>query len=519
MRKRKWAARCLLLLLLAAYLAASGRFLTKYPYVHSDEAWLSGLTRQIVAQGDPRATEPFFDLKERHPHALKVIFHSMQALALKLGGYRVATFRLLSLLAAGLALAVFYAAARRLFAGRAAPLFAVLLLACDIQFIYASHMARQEIFILLAMVACLYWLLRPGALRDRDIVALALASGFSAGLHPNAFLIACLCGAALLARRLFGTARWRQIVLYILLTGMAAAVFVGVSLLLDADFIRHYIAYGQSEFGLNASLSGRAAEWLAFGGKLFDRVSGTYYLPDLRLQLILFPLFGVLLLCYALAMRREQPQQAGEAALLLAAALGLCAGILLIGRYNQLSVVFLMPLGWLIVLDCLLLFGRRLCYGTAALLLALLICVGAREIRPWLATDYQAYLAQLGTYLPADAKTLGNLNSEYYFDNGCLLDYRNLAFLDENGMTLAEYVASRGVEYIVYMDELDYIEANRPYWNIIYGDIDIAGLRDFIAARCVLVGSFFDPVYGTRISPLVGQGAYGMVTVYRVLPQ
>ena len=516
MRMRShWRYACLLLLL-AAYLYGSSLFLTKYPYVHSDEAWLSGLTRQIVETGDFGATEAFFDLKERNPHALKILFHALQALAMRLGGYQIATFRLLSLLAAAPVLIVFYAAARRLFAGYSLPLLAAALLALDIQFIYASHMARQEIFILFAVALNFFLLLRPGALRDRDIAALAAAAGFSAGFHPNAFLVACLGGAALLARRICGSVRGRQIALYIGLTAACAGVFVGISLLLDADFIQHYLAYGQSEFGLNLSLADRAAEWTSFGSKLFDRVSGTYYLPDLRLQLILFPLLGLLLLCYALAMRREQPAQTERALVLIAAELGICAGILLIGRYNQLSIVFLMPAGWLIVLDCLLLFGQRICYALTALLLALLLWVGVTEIRPWLAADYDAYLARLETYLPADARTLGNLNSEYYFENGCLLDYRNLAFLEENGLTLAEYVESRGIEYIVYMDELGYIDANRPYWNIIYGNLDIAGLRTYLAEACEPVGTFFDPVYGTRISQLVAGGEYGHVTVYRV---
>lgn len=151
-----------LLLLLAAYLYGSSLFLTKYPYVHSDEAWLSGLTRQIVETGDFGATEAFFDLKERNPHALKILFHALQALAMRLGGYQIATFRLLSLLAAAPVLIVFYAAARRLFAGHSLPLLAAALLALDIQFIYASHMARQEIFILFAMALNLFLLLRPG---------------------------------------------------------------------------------------------------------------------------------------------------------------------------------------------------------------------------------------------------------------------------------------------------------------------------------------------------------------------
>ena len=36
-------------------------FLTRYPLVHSDESWLGGLTRNMMAQGSMSVTEPFFD--------------------------------------------------------------------------------------------------------------------------------------------------------------------------------------------------------------------------------------------------------------------------------------------------------------------------------------------------------------------------------------------------------------------------------------------------------------------------
>ncbi len=517
-KKYRCLPAVLLLAALAGYAWLSGSFLCQFPYVHSDEAWLSGLTRAIWEQGSFGATEPFFNLKPRWPHGIKLLFHSLQGLALRLGGYRIAAFRLLSLAAALPCLALFYLAARRLFPERREPaLLATLLLGLDVQFIYASHLARQEIFILLALCACLLLLLKAGVLANREILGLGLITGLAAGFHPNAFLIACMCGAALLARLAFGQARARQLLLYIVAAGAAAGVFVLISLGLDQQFFSHYAAYAQSEFGLNLSLAERLGEAPDFWRKLFAGVSGTYYLPELRPQLFLFPTMSLLLGCYVLAMRREQREEAARAGLLLSAALGLTAGIMLIGRYNQLSLVFLFPLGWLITMAALNLFGKGLCRALSGLALAIVIACSWTSISPWLATDYQDYLAEFQAHIPAGAKTLANLNSEYAFAEGQLLDYRNLAYLAENGLDIAGYVAKYEIAYIAYSDELDYIDQHRPYWNVIYGDIDIQGLKAYLAQHCRLVHAFKSPVYGVRITGLVGAGDYGWVGIYQVV--
>ena len=60
------------------YALYSASFLTRFPFVHSDEAWLAGLSRDMQAVGSFGVTEQFFDLKPRVPHALKLLFHALQ---------------------------------------------------------------------------------------------------------------------------------------------------------------------------------------------------------------------------------------------------------------------------------------------------------------------------------------------------------------------------------------------------------------------------------------------------------
>jgi len=82
--------------------------LTKFPFIHSDEPWLSGLSRNIMENKNYSVTETFFDLYERNPHAIKSIFHTIQIFFIKLFGYNIFSIRLVSLTFGVLSLLYFY---------------------------------------------------------------------------------------------------------------------------------------------------------------------------------------------------------------------------------------------------------------------------------------------------------------------------------------------------------------------------------------------------------------------------
>lgn len=495
-------------------------FLTRFPAVHSDESWLAGLTRTMMENHSLAVTEPFFDLKPRNPHAIKSLFHLLQMPFIALFGYRIFSVRLLSLLSGCVVLVLFRGAVARLSPGAAAPLVASILLACDVQFLYAAHFARQEILICAAICACIrLFLQHDEMLTGRTAAALGLITGFSIGLHPNSFLIACMCGCIFLVRILiYKTASFRQLGIYAAVTGGFALCFVLASFAMDPDFIRHYLAYGESEFDLLVPVTSKAAELGIFFKKLWYSVSGTYYLPNLKPQLLLFPLLMLCALAYAAVMRRDDPAQSQRLAQVVCAAAGILAGMILIGRYNQTSIVFFAPLGWMLFPFVCTMFGKKTGRGIFAAVAAVILLTSAQCIRPWLSKNYATYLEQIAQFVEPDAKVVGNLNSDFYFQNGCLLDYRNLSYLKENGLSFADYIQSRGIEYLLISEELDYIYSVRPKWNIIYGNP--AGyyeqMQTFLRVHCQKIGSFKNPVYGVRMQELVGSGKYDTVTVYQV---
>ena len=579
-RVRGWRAATVLYILVFSLISLA--FLERFPYVHSDESWLAGLSRGMLAEKSIGVTEAFFDLKPRYPHAIKTVFHLMQMGMISVFGYSVRTVRLLSWLGGAAALWMCFLSGARFLGSEKKGFFLMAVFSVDIQFLYASHFARQEILLCLMQWVCIWILFSPKGFYNRKCaLMLALCTGFSVGLHPNSFLLGTMNGLCLLTeavrgrkaawgrkrasgngkpagnrltkregtesaesagmktagsagtktagaetagsadtetagKKKSGTARWEPLVLYVLVTGCLAAGFVALSYKLDSGFLRHYFANGAEEFGIDAGGWEKFTGFFGFLKRLYQRSSGTYYVPDIRFQ---FFLFGAGFLMAAAAggvMRKELPELAGKIGRLLTAAAGIVAGMMIIGRYNQTSILFLFPFGYMAAAVALELFDGKIKKGLWALLLAAVLSLSVFQISQEMEKgSYRAYERQITELIPAGAKVLGNLNMEFFLDYDCLRDYRNLPYALE-GDGLEAYLEENGIEYIVYHQELDFLWEHRPYFNVIYGNVMfVEELKEYCEEYCQPVGSFEDPWYGIRVAELRGREEYARVTVYR----
>lgn len=506
------------------YAFASESFLTVFPFVHSDEAWLAGLTRDMRAAGSFGVTESFFDLKPRVPHAIKLLYHALLMGYVEVFGYSIHSVRLLSLTAGLVCLWLLWLAGKEL-GGKWTGAALMVFVSLDLPFIYSSHFGRQEILLCISLTACILILLKCHGLPSaRSSLLLAAVTGISIGIHPNSFLCAAVCGCVMLAcavREKIKKPALTCLLLYLCVTGAFAAVFVGISFLFDPHFFPNYFRYGEQEFELSRTATGRISQFFYFFKSIYGRENGTYYIPDLRLELVLLSLFTALLLFAWLILRNSGEEESeawcGHTRVLLASMAGLTAGTVVIGRYNQTTVIFFVLLGWLIFAQLLLLFerpGRLLATGA---LLFLLPFNSYFQIAPFLdSPSYEEYLEQAGSFAPRDAAVLANLNTGFYFDQGMLYDYRNLPYL-ENPEDLEAYMEKNKIQYIFYPDELDYIYENRPYYNAVYGNAAfIRELKDYCATHCTLYGSFENPLYGPRLAELIGNPDYAGVQVYKV---
>ena len=476
-----------------AFFLSQIQSLTRYPFMHSDESWLSGLTRMMMESRSLGVIEPFFDLYPRNPHAIKSTYHLLQALFIHVFGYELFSIRLMSLLFASMSLAIFFLILKHIGVSRGWSFLGTLILGLQPSFIYASHFARQEI------VICFFLLLASWAWLNKKRRLSLLSLFMTLGLHPNAYLgvFALVCAAGVLAwdkkeerNQLFRSLPW--------LAGFTL-FYILASLWMNPTFITDYLAYG-STLGVTAGFGGKISGFFLFFKKLWLGISGTYYLPPLRLSLSLVAIGLIVSLWFGL--RKKQR-------IFLALAiyqLAWCLGILIVGRYNATSIFFLLPAACLILVVFLEKYIQRLpsCLLLAGLIL--LFTIGSiREITELPEGHYESYLEEIQSALPKNAVVLANLNTEFLFGTGQLYDYRNLAYLGPKTLRVARYITDRGITHILYADELDYIHRNPQPWQVLYGPDEswYADMQTFLAENCEEIASLPAPIYGNRIVPFL----------------
>ncbi|MFW5812113.1 MAG: ArnT family glycosyltransferase [Alkalispirochaetaceae bacterium] len=505
-----------LALSLGGYLLLHLWSISWFPFVHSDEAWLASLSRRMLLEGRVDATEEFFHLTPRYPHALKTLFHLIQAPFL-LYSWDIVAARLPSLLA-GLGTVVLVAAGMRRMTGSLAVAGAVAAgLALDVQFFYASHFARQEVFVLLAMAGALWWLTRgpretagssgisvaPGAKPEapsgtgKGVVPAGAIIGLTIFLHPNAFVAALAILPWVVARG--GRSGWRRALgRYFALLASFAAAAVGASFLMDPGFISHYLEFGGS-VGVTAGLPERVARLGEFFLKMAGRHAGTYYLPPVAPQLWALPaVTAVSLAAAAIGSSRARSEGwPGPVAPAALSALSTLLAIFLIGKYSPPILVFFFP--WLYIQAGLLLDGLRRRLPRLAPLLLILIPIAsgvqlAGELPRWYPGSYDQYLSRIREAVPRGDVVLANLNTAFAFEPGALRVWRDLGALparpparetptreleaDEGEpetalleSPLGRFLRNEKVRWVVLpVEELELIYRNRPVWNEVYGN-------------------------------------------------
>lgn len=499
-------------------------FLKNFPFVHSDEAWLSGLSRQIMQTNNPASTEAFFDLLPRNPHAIKIFFHFLQIIFIKLLGYQVFTFRLISLLAGSLSLFIFYKITFLITNSKKLSILALIILGLDIHFIYSSHLARQEIILVLIFLTALYYFLNAIEKTDeknyseskkeytiKNDIYLGLILGSAIGFHPNAFIISMPFIMIYSWKLAFN--KKTKLKNYLSFGGTLAVTaffFIFLSFLFDPNFIGNYSSYG-AQLGVLDSLLLKLENFKDFYLKLFYQVSGTYYVPPIKFQLVFFAAAALASLA-KLLLNKDKLNL-----FLLISLLAVNLGYLIIGRYNQTSIIFIFPIAYLIFINLIKNLNFKLSGSLILILIALLALNSGTTIIEESHYNYQDYLQQIAEVVPQDARVLANLNTDYYFENGSLVDYRNLAYLQEKNLSFAGYINQNKIEYIIYPEEMDYIYNSRPSWNILYGNLYpyYQEMQHFLNQETELIKEFTNSTYAMRIARKIGAKNWS-VKIYKV---
>jgi len=272
-------------------------------------------------------------------------------------------------------------------------------------------------------------------------------------------------------------------------------------------------SYGEN-LGVLNSISTKLDRLDYFYQKIFYGVSGSYYIPPVKVQFIIFAATAILTL-FKIFVKRTKVD-----IYLILSLIGINAAFILIGRYNQTGIIFIFPVFYFLILSSLKTlsdFNFKTAYTTALILLILISANTVVALKNDRFGSYQNYLNNIAKVVDSEDRVLANLNTDYYFERNKLFDYRNLAYLDENKLSFADYIEKNKIEYIIYPEEMDFIYNSRPQWNIMYGNLYpyYQDMKTFIENKTEKVYQFTDKTYAMRIVRYIGQKEW-TVKIYRV---
>ncbi len=502
----------LIMILLGFYTLVNIQTLTVFPNIHSDELWLKGLTEEMVTSETFQVTEPFYNLYPRVVHPFRWLYHSIQALIYAIMGSTVFAMRFVSLIGGLLSLWIFYKLALNRFESKWAALVLSALLALNVLFIASAHTGRQESWILFFMLLNIYLIFS----KKFNPFAYSIVILLSIGIHPNSFLIGLSSAALMTSQILMKERPFMDLMKLIGFTVCGAAIYLVIGFAWNPDLIQKYFEFGSS-LGVDAPPISRLEGFYWFWYKLYGRIGGTYDLYNIKMELILL---GLSLLAMPYLLLRNKRNDFGNALHQLAIIISIGIGLFIIGRYNQTSVVFIMPF-------VIMLFGEyvipvvRSKYWIPVLLIAVASYHLYDNIDQYYAEmpyykSYESVMAEIRTYVPENARVLGNLNMFTAFENRNFIDIRNLGFLKQNGYDFETYVRANQIEYILVHDEMEYLAKTSPKWDFLYVDISYyPDMIEFLNQSTTLIGTVENPVYAMRITRYSGTFPW-QTKIYRI---
>lgn len=494
----------IMLISILFYLLLHLNTLISFPYIHSDEAWLSGFSRTVLNKGSFKTSEPFFDLYPRAIHGLRVVFVSLQAFFIELFGYSIFTMRSLSLCFSLASLLVIYKIFRQVGYKEIHSALGTAIIAMTPHFIMTSHVARQEPMILFGMLLAYYFATK--AYSFKNLLLTTLIIGVCIGVHPNSFIIGLSIGGIYLYQVIQKKIGPRDLIHYVLLLGSWACLFILISYFLNPNFMADYLAFGDQLGVLNHSLN-RFEGFYYYYYKLWHQIGGTYVLLNIRIDLIISGLALLIAGLTACFHRKDEHMHSLMNPLLMLISVNM--GLLIIGRYNQTAIIFSLLWGWILFISLLHFYcvhiNRK--YLIKWILIALIVLQSLqlyKTVSPLNHQDYDTLGQSINAIIPDDAVILGNLNLDYHFELYQLYDIRNLAYLDHHDLSIADYIKKNHIDYIILYDEMTYIKEANHKWDILYGDLTYYdALISYLEVHGTLVETLDAPSYGMRIAKYV----------------
>lgn len=513
-------------LLTLIFFMANIAFLMDFPSIHSDELWLKGIAEEMIKQGRFDVTEPFFDLYPRVVHPFRWLYNAVVMIGLNLLDNSVVTMRIIALILGSSSIFVFYKILQKRFYHLWISTLGTMVLMVDIQMVYSSHMGRQETFILFLMLMGVLMALHLP--HKRHPLGFSILIFLGLGVHPNSFLLGAVFSSIMVINILSGKDTYQNWFKMVLITTLGVIGHLILGYIMNPSFISGYWSYG-SALGVDAPLTNRFEGFYWYFYKLFHQIGGTYDLFSIKIPLfILFFLICVWSIFFVIVKVRRNSYDE-KAFYPFASILAILIGLLIIGRYNQTAVLFLMPFIILMILETLHLIvplTQDKMQNTSYFILVLLLIIWGINLytnlndygrQRFYSLDYSTMVDKIDAMIPEDGVVLGNLNTIETHTSDRFYDIRNLGYLDDTPEAFEDYVASRGITHIVLHEEMDYIKRTSPRWDFLYVQMGYyEQMEKFIQKKTRQLGSFENPLYAMRISRYSGTYPW-KTTVYEVI--
>lgn len=485
--------------------------LMHFPVVHSDELWLRGIADEMLLQNSFSVTEPFFDLYPRVVHPFRWLYNLVLIGFFSIFGSSAFTMRLVALTFGALSLLIFDKLIEKRFSSNLYRIIGTSILALDVQFIYSSHMGRQETMILFLLLLGVRIALSEKWKQAPYAMAILVLIGM--GIHPNSFILGVVFSMLLAYKAISAYAPVKDLFRFWGATGLGVLAYAIIGFIMNPNFISGYLRFGAT-LGVDAPLMNRFEGFYWYFIKLFKQIGGTYDLMDIRMTLILM---AILLVFWTIVIFKNAFNGAHRHKLAFYPALvtlGIAISFLIIGRYNQTAIIFIVPFTLLMAFEAISAYAIQLNTALPKVLMLIMLiawCVNlytnleAYDRHRFYNTTYEDMLETLNAYVPDDAIVLANLNTIEAFDSRRFYDIRNLAFLEHDEKAFGDYVEERAIQYIILHEEMDYIARNKSRWGFLYGDIQYYdAMTAYINEKTRLIGSFENPIYAMRLSRYSG---------------
>ncbi len=128
--------------------------------------------------------------------------------------------------------------------------------------------------------------------------------------------------------------RMRDLIILVTTTGIMGGLFVILSFIGDSDFINHYTVM-VTPLAVSATFIDKVLTLPDYYLKLYHGISGTYYTPPILIYFILFVIITLVAIIYIGTTR-----QYNVVLDLLLCIIGITIASIIIGRYNQTSIIF-----------------------------------------------------------------------------------------------------------------------------------------------------------------------------------